>query len=228
MFHLDRVVPWGRSFDEYCRMFALTEAELRRPIVGCGDGPASFNADATRRGGRVVSCDPIYQFDKRQIRDRIAATSDDILEQTRRSAEEFVWGGAIRSVEELGEVRWSAMRAFLDDYEAGKAEGRYVAAELPRLPFGDGEFDLALCSHFLFLYSSQLGEDFHLAALLEMLRVASEARVFPLVALDGSPSPFVDSCVRELRAAGHRVEIVPVEYEFQRGANQMMKVGRGS
>jgi len=25
MFALDRVVPWGRSYDEYCRMFALTE-----------------------------------------------------------------------------------------------------------------------------------------------------------------------------------------------------------
>ncbi len=27
-FSLDQVVPWGRSFDEYCRMFALTGAIL--------------------------------------------------------------------------------------------------------------------------------------------------------------------------------------------------------
>jgi hypothetical protein len=228
VFTLERVVPWGRSFDEYCRMFALTEVDLRRAIVGCGDGPASFNAEATRRGGRVVSCDPIYQFEKSQIRERIAATSDDILEQTRRSAAAFVWGGTIQTVEQLGEVRWSAMRTFLEDYDAGKAAGRYVAAELPHLPFDDGEFDLALCSHFLFLYSSQLGEKFHHAALHEMCRVAAEVRVFPLVALDGSPSPFIDSCVSALRAAGHDVEIVPVDYEFQRGANRMMKLEAGS
>ena len=41
MFTLDKVVPWGRSFDEYRRMFALTEIDLRRTIVGCGDGPGT-------------------------------------------------------------------------------------------------------------------------------------------------------------------------------------------
>jgi hypothetical protein len=55
MFTLDQVVPWGRSFAEYRRMFALTDAELGLRIIGCGDGPASFNAEATRRGTAVVS-----------------------------------------------------------------------------------------------------------------------------------------------------------------------------
>ena len=50
MFTLDTVVPWGRSFDEYRRMFALGEAELRRRILGVADGPASFNAQATAGG----------------------------------------------------------------------------------------------------------------------------------------------------------------------------------
>ena len=63
MFTLDKVVPWGRSFDEYCRMFLLTDQDLAGRIVGCADGPASFNAEATRLGTRVVSCDPIYAFD---------------------------------------------------------------------------------------------------------------------------------------------------------------------
>jgi hypothetical protein len=63
MFTLEHVVPWGRSFDEYRRMFALTEEDLRLRILGCGDGPASFNAEATRRGTRMISCDPIYRYD---------------------------------------------------------------------------------------------------------------------------------------------------------------------
>src|SRR5262245_50109846 len=157
MFTLDRVVPWGRSFAEYRQMFALTGDELALRIVGCGDGPASFNAEATRRGATVVSCDPIYRYDVDQLRGRIAATYDEILEQTRRNADEFVWT-TIRSVDELGEVRMAAMNAFLDDYPAGRAAGRYIDAELPLLPFGDSSFDLALCSHFLFLYTAQLGE----------------------------------------------------------------------
>ena len=86
MFTLDQVVPWGRSFDEYRRMFSLTEAELGRRIVGCGDGPASFNVEATRRGGCVTSVDPLYQWKKADIEERIAVTYDDMLEQTRRNA----------------------------------------------------------------------------------------------------------------------------------------------
>ena len=33
-FTLDHVVPWGRSFDEYRRMFALTDDDLNTRILG--------------------------------------------------------------------------------------------------------------------------------------------------------------------------------------------------
>ncbi len=49
------------------------------------------------------------------------------------------------------------MNDFLADYRAGRQEGRYVDAALPALPFDDLAFDLALCSHLLFLYTTQLG-----------------------------------------------------------------------
>src|SRR5215208_7796532 len=213
MFTLDRVAPWGRSFDEYRRMFDLTGDELDRTILGCGDGPASFNAEASRRGTRVISCDPLYRFEKSHIQERIAATFEQIIEQTRRNAHEFVWADGIRTAEELGRLRMSAMQAFLDDYELGKAQERYLDAELPTLPFADAAFDLALCSHFLFLYSSQLGEAFHRAAMRELCRVATEVRIFPLLALGGELSPFVAGCVQKLREAGHRVSIEKVPYE---------------
>ena len=223
MFTLDQVVPWGRSFDEYRRMFALTEAELGLRIVGCGDGPASFNAEATRRGAKVISCDPIYRWERAEIRDRIAATYDHILDQTRRNAEEFVWD-SIQSVEELGRVRMAAMHDFLADYCPGKLQGRYVAAELPTLPFSDGSFDLALCSHFLFLYTSQLNEAFHRSAIQEMGRVAGEVRLFPLLTLGGRRSPYIDTIVDDLHNSGYDVTIEDVPYEFQRGGNQMMRI----
>jgi hypothetical protein len=226
VFTLDEVVPWGRSFDEYRRMFALSEADLGRTLLGVGDGPASFNAEGTERGVRVVSCDPLYRWSAAQIEARIAATFDRVLEQTRRNADQFVWTGGIGTVEQLGEARMAAMQRFLHDYDAGLAACRYVDAALPTLPLGDSAFDLALCSHFLFLYSTQLDETFHRAASRELCRVAREVRVFPLLALDGRRSPHVDACARDLREQGYRVEIETVPYEFQRGGNEMLRVRR--
>jgi hypothetical protein len=227
MFTLDQVVPWGRSFDEYARMFALTRDDLDRRILGCGDGPAAFNAEATRRGARVVSCDPIYRWSDAEIERRVAETAGEVLAQTRVNAAEFIWGPTtFESPEALGEARMRAMRAFLADYDAGKAEGRYVDAGLPSLPFADDAFDLAVSSHFLFLYSRQFDAAFHRAALLELLRVAAEIRVFPLLALGGTPSEHVEPCTAALREAGFAVTIDPVEYEFQRGGNAMLRARR--
>src|SRR5260370_30292561 len=47
---LHEVVPWGRSLDEYRAMFALSEGDLQGRLLGCGDGPASFNAELTALG----------------------------------------------------------------------------------------------------------------------------------------------------------------------------------
>jgi hypothetical protein len=135
-------------------MFALSDADLRLRILGCADGPASFNAEATRRGTAVISVDPLYRWDTRTIRDRIAMTYEQILDQTQRNTHQFVWD-TIRSVEELGRMRMEAMQEFLGDYDLGKREGRYVEATLPTLVFPDKFFDLAVCSHFLFLYITQ-------------------------------------------------------------------------
>jgi hypothetical protein len=222
MFILDDVVPWGRSFEEYRRMFALSDADLRLKILGCADGPASFNAESTRRGTSVISIDPLYRLDITSIRDRIAATYDQVLEQAQRNCQQFVWG-AIQSVEELGRIRMQAMQAFLDDYDLGKRQGRYVDAELPASAFPDKSFDLAVCSHFLFLYTEQLSEAFHRSAILELCRVATEVRIFPLLALDGRSSPYVARIVDDL-SSSWEVSLETVPYEFQRGGNQMMRL----
>jgi hypothetical protein len=224
MFALENVVPWGRSFDEYRRMFALSDDDLRRRLVGCADGPASFNAELTARGGRVVSCDPLYAFDTQQIRQRIDETCQTVIDQTRQNEEQFVWTGLIRSIEELERTRLSAMDAFLADYGSGRRQKRYVAAQMPSLPFPDADFDIALCSHFLFLYSEHLTKDFHLKSICEMCRVATECRVFPLLDLAGTKSRHLDPAVTRLRSEGMTVSIERVDYEFQRGGNEMLRV----
>jgi len=226
VFTLSSVVPWGRSFDEYRRMFALTGADLAGRILGCGDGPASFNAEATRRGTQVVSCDPLYQFSAEQIQQRIQETAPEVLEQARRNAHEFVWDEAIPDVDALKRVRMTAMSAFLDDYAQGRDGGRYLDAGLPSLPFADGAFDLALCSHFLFLYSQQLDEAFHVQSMRELCRVAREVRVFPLLALGTVRSTHLEPAMHALEADGFKIAAERVPYEFQRGGNEMVRVCR--
>jgi len=90
-FSLKEAVPWGRSFEEYVEMFSLSGEDLAKRILGCGDGPASFNATLTGRGGRVLSIDPIYQFTTEEISGRIDETYQIVMEQTRRNSHEFLW-----------------------------------------------------------------------------------------------------------------------------------------
>jgi hypothetical protein len=226
VFTLSTVVPWGRSFAEYRRMFLLTEGDLRQTILGCADGPASFNVEASAQGARVVSVDPLYKWTASEIRDRIAATSADVLEQTRKNRHEFVWT-EFESVDALAAERMRAMDLFLTDYQAEGAAGRYVAAALPALPFADGAFDIVVCSHFLFLYTVQTTEQFHLDAVDELCRVARDVRIFPLLALGSTPSPYVPVVVNHLRSVGRHVSIDAVPYEFQRDGNQMLRCLRG-
>jgi hypothetical protein len=220
---LDDVIPWGRSFDEYRRMFALSDADLAGRILGCGDGPASFNAEATARGHAVVSCDPIYAFTPADIERRVEESRADLIAQVWRERDGFVWND-FADPDDLGRKRLAAMRRFLADFAAGQAARRYVTAALPHLPFADGAFDLALCSHLLFLYSERLTFAFHRAAVEELLRVAREVRIFPLLTLEPTPSPHLEPLCRHLRAAGWSAEVRAVPYEFQRGGNQMLRV----
>lgn len=220
-FALNAVVPWGRSFLEYQKMFALTESYLADRILGCADGPASFNAGLTAQGGTVVSVDPLYRFSREGIRERIGQVFETVLEETRKNAHEFMWT-SITSVDHLGEIRRQAMEAFLEDYPRGLAEGRYLDSSLPDLPFQDRAFGLAVCSHYLFLYSSHLSLDFHLQSIRELCRVAREVRIFPLLELGAVPSRHLEPVMECLTREGYRAEVRTVPYEFQRGGNRML------
>ena len=222
---LEEVVPWGRTMDEYVRMFDLSNGELSLRMLGVGDGPASFNAEMTQQGRRVVSCDPIYRFSGEEIRGRVEATCGRMVAAAREHADLFNWD-VITSPEELGRIRLGAMEKFLADYDAGKREGRYVWAELPRLPMADGSFDLAVCSHLLFLYAEQISFEVHLAGVVEMARVAREVRIFPLLALGNVPSPHVSPVREALLSGGYECAIRRVPYEFQKGGGEMMVVSR--
>ena len=222
-FTLTNVVPWGRSFGEYVEMFSLLREDLHKRILGCGDGPASFNATLTSHGGSIVSVDPLYRFSADEVRRRIGETYAVVMDQTRKNMHEFTWT-SIKTVDDLGKLRMKAMEEFLSDFPQGVKQGRYIDCELPRLPFANGEFDLAVCSHLLFLYSEQLSEEFHVSSIHELCRVAGEVRIFPLLELGARTSRHLQAVSARLVAAGYTVTIVTVPYEFQRGGDQMMTV----
>ena len=219
----ESIVPWGRSYQEYCQMFMLQDNDLNSRIIGCGDGPASFNAEMTQIGKKVTSIDPLYQFSKEEIEERLTATYQTVLKQTENNRDKFRWT-TIPDIPALGNIRQSAMQTFLSDYEMGKMEERYICGELPFLAFPDKSFDLALSSHFLFLYSEHLSLQFHIEAISEMLRVAGEARIFPLLDLNAGQSPYLEEVKSYFLDKGFNVLQVTVPYEFQIGGNQMLQI----
>lgn len=222
---LEEVVPWGRTLAEYRSMFSLSDPDLNIKILGCGDGPASFNAEMTKLGHSVVSIDPVYQFSAEQIEQRVRATYEPVISQMKKNSSHYIWKN-FRDADELGKARLDAMENFLLDYESGKVAGRYLYQSLPNLKFVDERFELCVCSHLLFLYSEQLSLDFHLASIHELLRVATEVRIFPLLGLDGDPSSYLELVLKHLSTKDFNIQIESVDYEFQKGGNQMLRISR--
>ena len=222
---LDQTVPFGRSLREYELMFSLSEADRRRRILDSAAGPSSFNAELTAAGGDVRSIDPLYQFTGAEIQRQFFSTLDHVIEQVRATPQNWVWGYH-RDPEDLRRNRIAAMETFVADYSEGRRTGRYICGALPNLPFEADRFDLALSSHFLFLYSDHFDAAFHLAAIRALLQVAREVRIFPLLALRAERSQHVNPVCEELRREGHHLSIERVEYELQRGGNEMLRVQR--
>ena len=220
---LEQVVPFGRSLDEYQKMFDLSSADLQQGILGLGDGPASFNTEGTEMGVNITSIDPIYQFSGAEIKQRFDAVVDNIINQIIATPNNWVWKYH-QNPQELKARRIETIKIFLQDYDQGKQEGRYQVQELPRLNFADGAFDLALCSHFLFLYSEQCDRDFHFASIKEILRVSQEVRIFPLLTLMQETSPYLDLIVNQFSNLEYSVAIQEVPYEFQPGGNKMLVI----
>ncbi|WP_341529761.1 SAM-dependent methyltransferase [Nostoc sp. UHCC 0302] len=222
---LDKVVPFGRSMDEYVKLFNLTDADLNKKIIGIGDGPASFNAEMTRQGKSVVSVDPLYQFSSEEILQRFNEVVDNIINQVKATQNDWVWSYH-KSPDDLRHNRVKVIQEFIVDYENGKQENRYVVGELPKLEYKNQEFEIALCSHLLFLYSDHLDYDFHLDSVGEMLRIAQEVRIFPLLTLMWQPSQHLDEIVKHYTSKGYKIDIEKVDYQLQPGGDRMMKISK--
>lgn len=219
-FQINNVVPWGRNMAEYRQMFQLNDDDMAKKIASFGDGPASFNFEASQAGYSVTSFDLIYQFSKSDLQRRIEEVRITVMEQMKENMDNYVWKN-IKNLDELEQTRMSAMKLFLEDYEKGKEENRYICHELPdKVPFESDTFDIGLSSHFLLMYT-MLGYDFHIQSIMEMLRVCKEVRIFPVVDLDAQKTDLIEKVIEYFRQR-YSVEIRKTEYEFQKGDNKML------
>ncbi|MBN2768383.1 MAG: hypothetical protein JXQ68_04720 [Campylobacterales bacterium] len=221
--NLENIVITGRTFEEYSAFFDLSMDGLKgKKVLDCPSGASSFVATLNKNAIKAKGVDIIYEFDKNSIEQQGVKSIDKIYEDTS-------WMDAYKmdfykTKENHRYHRGSALKEFIDNYNSQD----YIFAKLPKLPFEDDSFDILLSSHLLFVYDDRLDYEFHKNSILEMLRVAKEVRIFPLVDFKNSRvnkdqnfSPFVYKILEDFKC-----EIIEIDFEFQPRANYYLKIWR--
>ncbi|MBC6461090.1 hypothetical protein [Actinomadura sp. HBU206391] len=214
----------SRSYDEYRSMFDLTDGDLTGVTLDCAGGAAGFVAGAAAGGAEALAADPLYASGALALAERLPVDLAKGYDMISANRERFVWDW-YGSVDRHREIRRAAGADFIADLR--RRPGRYLAGGLPHLPLADACVDLVLCSHLLFTWARRFDHDWHRTAILEMCRVSrGEVRIFPLVNMgDGEPVDFLDRLRADLETLdGVPSECVRVPYEFQRGADRMLRV----
>ena len=211
----------ARSFGEYEAMFGLGGDDLRGRLLDCPGGASSFTAHASALGALVTAVDPVYAMPIPVLQGLVKKESDRGSAHTAAGVDRYRWDfyGDLE-----GHRQMRARSAAIFSHDIDEHPERYLAASLPDLPFGDRQFDVVVSSHFLFTYADRLDADFHVAALIELLRVCSrEVRVFPLLDQAGRrPGAMIGAVLSRLTRQGIEVKVQEVAYEFQRGGNEML------
>ena len=223
-FRLPGIVPWGRTAKEYEQFFRLQDLVPGARLLDCGGGPSSFASEYRERGFWAVSADPLFASSASAIEESFAQAIDIMMSGLERAKHRFVWD-YYPTPEVVLELRKAAVTRVLGDLRRTPPATSYVAASLPQLPFADGSFDIALCSHLLFLYSEDLSVQFHCESLRELLRVAREVQVFPLLDMHGDHSCHLPAVVQSLQN-DFWVESVAIDFQFQKGADQVLRIRR--
>lgn len=220
---LPAVAFFGRTLEEYARFFALDVRALRgRAVLDVAAGPASFTAEACRRGVDVVAVDPLYRCTPHALATQVQLDYSTVTAQMRATPALFRLR-SFPSLEAAETDRRAAARRFIEDYKVHAEHGRYVGGALPLLPFLDEAFDLVLCAHLLFVDARRFDFAWHLAACRELARVSvGEVRIHPVCGADGRPYSGLSRLRRELLAGDVASAVVDVDYEFFVGSGTML------
>jgi len=217
------ILLWGHSYDAYIRMFALSDEDLKLKILDCCGGPSSFNTLLTQKGGQVISTDQLFALPKKKLEQKIDEVFSEMLAIVEAHKERFTWD-EIKSPQELAAIRRENINIFLDDFEKGREEGRFITDIPPELHFQHYEFDLALVSHYFFANCPDQSTEYHVDAITNLCDVAKEVRIFPLLNSSGEIPDIVGPVTQGLHQAGLGVEIKAAPYKFQKKGNAMLRV----
>jgi len=221
---LDRIVLLGRTFEEYRRYFLLEPHELiGKKVLDAAGGVSSFCAEANDLGIKVTAFDPIYSLIREKIRERSDPDLDSVY-KTIELVPTYRWAfyknaGYMRALRE----RTSAI--FFSDFQTNPT--RYVAGELPRLPFADGEFALTLVSYLLFAYQDRFDYKFHRDSILEIMRVTRcEARIYPTVTFEAQPSEYIPMLKSDPSLKAFEFKEIATDFEFLVNSDSYLRVSR--
>ncbi len=218
---LGDIIVSSRPYDEYRAMFGLTDGEiLAGPVLDCPGGAGSFAAEVRDRGGHAVCADPVYGTPPDVLVEGAKAGFARGLRYLDEHRDSYVWT-FFDGVDDLVARRGGALDRFAEDFQG--PDDRYVEAALPDLPFADDAFRLVLSGYLLFAYPDHLDDADHEAGLRELLRVArEEVRLYPLIDTAYVRHPRIDALRRLVEAEGVATEVRRVDYEFQRGATEVL------
>jgi len=219
-----KLALWGHNLDDYLEIFDLSSIDLKASFLEYGSGASAFNSMVNEKGGKVISCDPLFIYDNKEIKAEALLIFDEMVERVKSIKDKFDFS-KFGGLDGLISLRRKGMDKFFSDYETGKKEGRYIStAENNTLPFPDFTFDYALSSHYLFANFDNQDVNFHLNIIRELLRVAKEVRIFPVIDRFGEPSPFLGPVLLGLNQEQYGVEVREVKYSLQAKGNAMLRV----
>jgi hypothetical protein len=219
-FSLDHVVFYGRTWEECLGMYALEESDLAGiRVLDCPGGPDALVAGGLGRGLDIHAVDPQY-VDEPDVLE--ARGREEIIDTMVQFPQDPAQAWDQKKADEFQRLKLLALESFMVAFR--EHPDRFIAGSLPDLPFDEDSFDLVLSGNFLFAYASlergglmtteEFGLDFHLQAVRELVRIASEVRIFPSFALTGPArrQEFVEPVMQALRSDGHEVELVPSKW----------------
>lgn len=223
---IEDIVLIGRTFEEYSRMFNITDIRKSERILDVASGVSSFCAEANALGYNVTASDRIYHFSAEEIEEKCTKDLEITMEKLEPIMDLYKWE-FFEDIASLKAHRRKAYKAFVDDFKYNSKD-RYVNTEYPNNAFGDKQFDVTLVSHFLFMYDEYLDYEFHKEVIKELIRITSkEIRIFPLVNLKGERSLFVDKLMEDGSFSTYKIQTVKVDYEFVKGGNEMLLIYLG-
>ncbi len=219
---LKDIVLIGRTFDEYYKMFALSDLNPQRErILDVASGVSSFCKEANAKGYDVMASDRIYNFLPDEIEIKCVRDLETVFSELAKVMDLYNWD-FFKTVSDLRAAREKAYKLFVQDFKL-QGSKRYIFTEYPRNSFTDNQFTVSLVSHFLFMYDEHLDYEFHKKTILELLRISSEeVRIFPLVNLKGKRSNFVEVLLNDPEFNSFKMAIRKVDYEFVKNGNEML------